>query len=160
MAATVIGRVGLLFIVAAQKFGSIALAQHYYEGMFILDSGRFGADPDAAGAEVCGMIEKAGGSIVAHRPWQDAKLAYAINGHKKGLYYLAFYTAPGSTNAQLTNIVKLNENVIRHLVISHPQGLFDRMVQLVKGGEAFRHEQVGDHSVADLGVPEEAVSAI
>jgi len=137
--------------------GVSALAQHYYEGMFIVDSGRFGSDPDAAGVEVCGIIEKAGGSIVAHRPWQDAKLAYPINGHKKGLYYLTFFTAPGAAISQITSIVKLNDRVIRHLVISHPQGLFDRMVQLVKGGEAFRHEQVGDNASSDLGVPEEAI---
>lgn len=132
------------------------MSQHYYEGMFILDSGRFGADPDAAASEVCGMIEKAGGATVAHRPWQDAKLAYPINGHKKGLYYLAFFTAPGNAIASLTNIVKLNDRVVRHLVISHSQSLFDRMVQLVKGGEAFRHEQVGDSS-PDIAVPDEAI---
>jgi len=107
--------------------------------MFILDSGKYGANPEAAAAEVSGIIEKAGGTVVAHRPWQDSKLAYSINGNRKGLYYLAFFTAPGSAIGTVTRTVQLNDNVIRHMVLSHDQGLFEQMVEHVSG-EAFRHE--------------------
>lgn len=117
----------------------MATPTHYYEGMFILESGKYGANPDAAAATVSGIIEKAGGSVVAHRPWQDSKLAYSIKGHRKGLYYLAFFTAPSSAIDELTGIVKLNDDVVRHLVLSHDKSLFDQMVEHV-GGEAFRHE--------------------
>jgi len=130
------------------------LAQNYYEGMFILDSARFASDPDAAAAEVAGIINKAGGTVVAHRPWQDAQLSYAIDGHKKGLYYLAFFTAEGSATKQIAGIVHLNERVIRHLVLKHPKGLFDRMVQLISGGEAFRYEQVSE-SALEMDRPDE-----
>ena len=105
-----------------------------YEGMFILDSGRFGADPDKAAAEVNGIIEKIGGTVVAHRPWQDAKLAYEINGHRKGLYYLTFFTAESTSVNGINGIVKLNDNIIRHLIINHPKVLFERMVDMIGGG--------------------------
>lgn len=107
--------------------------------MFILESGKYGANPDAAATVVSGLIEKVGGTVVAHRPWQDSKLAYQINGHRKGLYYLAFFTAPGSAIDELSTAVKLTDDVIRHLVLSHDKSLFDQMVEHV-GGEAFRHE--------------------
>jgi small subunit ribosomal protein S6 len=113
------------------------LAINHYEGMFILDSGRFGANPEAAAAEVTGIIEKVGGTLSAHRPWQDSKLAYPINGHRKGLYYLAFFTAESTAVNEINGIVKLNDNVLRHLVLSHDKGLYDQMVEMV-GGEAFR----------------------
>jgi small subunit ribosomal protein S6 len=113
------------------------LAINHYEGMFILDSGRFGANPDAAAAEVTGIIEKVGGTVSTHRPWQDSKLAYPINGHRKGLYYLAFFTAESRAVNEINGIVKLNDNVLRHLVLSHDKGLYDQMVEMV-GGEAFR----------------------
>ena len=106
-----------------------------YEGMFILDSGRFGADPEKAAAEVSGIIEKIGGTVVAHRPWQDAKLAYEINGHRKGLYYLAFFTAESTSVNGINGIVKLNDNIIRHLIINHPKVLFERMVDMIVGGD-------------------------
>lgn len=105
--------------------------------MFILDSGRFGANPEAAATEVGGIIEKVGGTLVAHRPWQDSKLAYPINGHRKGLYYLTFFTAESRAVNEINGIVKLNDNVLRHLVLSHDKSLFDQMVEMV-GGEAFR----------------------
>jgi small subunit ribosomal protein S6 len=113
------------------------LAINHYEGMFILDSGRFGASPDAAAAEVIGIIEKVGGTVSAHRPWQDSKLAYPINGHRKGLYYLAFFTAESTAVNEINSIVKLNDNVLRHLILNHDKGLYDQMVEMV-GGEAFR----------------------
>ena len=135
--------------------GGHPLLQHFYEGMFILDSGRFGGDPEAAGLEVSGIIEKAGAIMVAHRPWTDAKLAYPIGDHKKGLYYLAYFSGLGATVGELAKIVKLNSGVVRHLVISHPHALFDRMVQLIKDGEAFRHEQLGDVSSIGDEVPDD-----
>ena len=113
------------------------MAINHYEGMFILDSGRFGANPEAAAAEVTGIIEKVGGTVSTHRPWQDSKLAYPINGHRKGLYYLAFFTAESRAVNEINGIVKLNDNVLRHLVLSHDKGLYDQMVEMV-GGEAFR----------------------
>lgn len=113
------------------------MAINHYEGMFILDSGRFGANPEAAAAEVTGIIEKVGGTVSTHRPWQDSKLAYPINGHRKGLYYLAFFTAESRAVNDITGIVKLNDNVLRHLILSHDKGLYDQMVEMV-GGEAFR----------------------
>lgn len=138
--------------------GDLPLAQHYYEGMFILDSARFGGDPDAAGVEVAAIIEKAGATIVAHRPWSDAKLAYPIGDHKKGLYYLVFFSGDGATIGAIGQIVKLNANIVRHLIISHPLALFERMVQLIMDGEAFRHEQVGDMSPIGEEVPDDAVA--
>ncbi|MBL6706882.1 MAG: 30S ribosomal protein S6 [Planctomycetaceae bacterium] len=113
------------------------MAINHYEGMFILDSGRFGANPDAAATEVTAIIEKVGGTVAAHRPWQDTKLAYPINGHRKGLYYLAFFTAESRAVNEINGIVKLNDNVLRHLILSHDKGLYDQMVEMV-GGEAFR----------------------
>ena len=115
------------------------MAQAFYEGMFILDSGKFAADPDAAGREVVGIIEKVGGTAVAHRPWEDRKLAYQIGRHRKGLYYLAFFTAESTAVNDIRGIVKLNDNIIRHLVLSHDKALFDQMVEMLGGGDAFRH---------------------
>lgn len=104
-----------------------------------MDSGKFGADPDAAGKEVLGIIEKIGGKVLTHRPWEDRKLAYQIGKHRKGLYYLTFFTAESTAVNDIRGIVKLNDNVIRHMILSHDKGLFDQMVEMLGGGDAFRH---------------------
>ena len=50
-----------------------------YEGMFLLDSGKFAADHEGTIAHLMEILDKAGAEIVAHRPWQDGKLAYEID---------------------------------------------------------------------------------
>lgn len=59
--------------------------QHFYEGMFLVDSGKFATDPDGVTGEIMAVLAKAGATVgISHRPWQDGKLAYEIQGMKKG----------------------------------------------------------------------------
>ncbi len=104
-----------------------------YEGMFLLDSGRFATDVKGSADQILAMIEKSGGSIVAHRPWQDGRLAYAIKGHRKGLHYLVYFKMPGSGVKDLKRACSLNDLVLRHVLVNHPQVLFDAMVQAISG---------------------------
>ena len=67
-----------------------------YEGMFLLDSGKFAADPDDVMKQILRILEKAGGTIVANRPWQDGRLAYPIEGHRKGLHFLVLFRMPAT----------------------------------------------------------------
>jgi len=127
--------------------------------MFLLDSGKFAADPEAAGREVSGIIEKVGGTVVAHRPWEDRKLAYQIGRYRKGLYYLAFFTGESTAVNEIRGIVKLNDNVIRHMVLAHDKGLFDQMVEMLGGGDAFRHETEDEPKTAPSAETETAAPA-
>jgi small subunit ribosomal protein S6 len=112
-----------------------------YEGMFLLDSGRFATDVKGSADQILAMIQKFGGNIVAHRPWQDGRLAYAINGHRKGLHYLVYFKMPGSGIKDLKRACSLNDLVLRHVVVNHTQVLFDAMVQAISG-EWHPHEAV------------------
>lgn len=102
-----------------------------YEGMFLLDSGKFAADHEGTIAQLVEILEKAGAEIVAHRPWQDGKLAYEIEGHMKGLHYLVYFTMPGSGMDVITRSCHLSDIVIRQMVIKQPQTLFDAMVSAI-----------------------------
>ncbi len=99
-----------------------------YEGMFLLDSGKFAADHEGTISHLMEILDKAGAEIVAHRPWQDGKLAYEIEGHMKGLHYLVYFTMPGNGMDIITRACHLSDIVIRQLVIKQPQTLFDAMV--------------------------------
>ena len=103
-------------------------AEKLYEGMFLVDSNRFANDPDAIVKTILGILEKAGATVVTHRPWQDGKLAYEINGKRKGTHYLCYFKMPGSGMTGLNRACKLSDTVVRHLVIRHDQTLFDAMV--------------------------------
>jgi small subunit ribosomal protein S6 len=109
------------------------LTEKLYEGMFLVDSGRFATDAKGASEQIVGLIQKCGGTVVAHRPWQDGRLAYAIKGHRKGLHYLAYFKMPGEGIRDLNRACKLSDLVLRHMVIEHPQVLFEAMVQALSG---------------------------
>ncbi|MBI1346706.1 30S ribosomal protein S6 [bacterium] len=110
-----------------------------YEGMFLLDSNRFSADPAAAQQAVLGMLERVGASVVASRPWQEGKLAYPIENHRKGLYYLACFKMDGGQMDELNRLGKLNETVLRQLVIRHEPVIFDAMVQSLTSNDGTIH---------------------
>ncbi len=119
------------------------MAENLYEGMFILDSGKFANDPEGATNALVQIIEKAGGSVVAHRAWLDGKLAYPIEKQRKGLHYLVYLKMPSDGVAAVTRSCKLSDLVLRQLMIRHPAALFDAMVSHLnpteteeEGGEA------------------------
>lgn len=116
------------------------MAQNFYEGMFLLDSGKYAASPEGATNHVLEILQKAGATIVAHRPWQDGKLAYSVKGHRKGLHLLTYFTMPSAGLDQVTRQVHLSESILRHMVLKHPKVLFDAMVGALSGKEGtFRH---------------------
>jgi small subunit ribosomal protein S6 len=139
------------------------VTQYMYEGMFLLDSNRFSADPDGTEKAVLGMLERVGAQVVTSRPWQDGKLCYPINGQRKGLYYLACFKMDGGQIPELDRLSKLNEVVLRQLVIRHPQVIFDAMVQALTSNDGTIHspEQKQDRTEGggrgrpDDGIPDD-----
>ena len=88
---------------------------------------------NGAVAELIAMLEKAGATITAHRPWQEGRLAYEIENQRKGLHYIVMFQMPGDGVAKLTRSVQLSQLVLRHMVIRHTDTLFDAMVAALSG---------------------------
>jgi len=107
--------------------------QHFYEGMFLVDSGKFATDPDAVTNDIMAVLTKVGATVVAHRPWQDGKLAYEIQGMKKGLHYIVCFTMRGAGMKTLIRQCQLNETIIRQMFIVHSQQIFDATVGAITG---------------------------
>ena len=106
-------------------------AENLYEGMFLVESTRFANDPEKVTNAILEVIQKCGGTVVTHRPWQDGKLAYPINGRRKGLHYLTYFKMPPTAMPDLDRACKLSDTVMRKLIIRHDQMMFDAMVQAI-----------------------------
>jgi len=87
--------------------------------MFVLDSGKFAQDQAGTTQTVQDLLERCGAETLAAAPWQDGKLAYPIEGQKKGLHYLVYFKMDGSQVAELGRLCKLTDLVLRHMVIDH-----------------------------------------
>jgi small subunit ribosomal protein S6 len=103
------------------------LAERPYECMFVLDSSRYATDPSGAENAVREILDRCGAKIVAAAPWQEGKLAYSVDGHRKGLHYLAYIRMDGSQVGELARLCKLSDVVLRHMIIDHSKHgpLFD-----------------------------------
>ena len=108
--------------------------EYNYEGMFLLDSGRYAGDHEGAVNQLIGMLEKIGATIELHRPWQDGKLAYEIDGHRRGVHYLVFFRMPGKSMTDLNRAVHLSDLVLRHLVLKHDRRIYEASVHALTPG--------------------------
>jgi len=115
------------------------LAEYQYEGMFLLDSNRFAADAEGTQQVVHGILDRVGAKVVASRPWQDGRLCYPIEKQRKGLYYLTCFTMEGDQMPELNRLCKLNETVLRQLVIRHSKVIFDAMVDALTSHDGALH---------------------
>ncbi len=112
--------------------------------MFVLDSGKFATDPQGTEAAVTDLLGRCEAEIVSSAPWQEGKLAFPIDGNKKGLHYLVYFKMDGSKVDEFTRLCHLNDLVIRHLLLSHSPKLFEIMshslAQHSSGGSAAAQE--------------------
>jgi small subunit ribosomal protein S6 len=86
-----------------------------YEAMFLLGSAHT-SDVDAATKIVRGIIERHEGKVIVLKKWDERKLAYEIRGEKRGLYIIAFFTAPPVAIAPIERDVQLSEDILRVIV--------------------------------------------
>lgn len=100
-----------------------------YEGMFILEPGRYSRDPGGVTQQVADLIGQQGGTMLAARLWDERKLAYPIKGHKKGIYWLTYFTMPGDGLTALERQCEINEDILRKLVLLVDDRIADALVQ-------------------------------
>lgn len=109
-----------------------------YEGMFILDAGKYGRDPGGLAQQINDLIAQFGGTVLAARLWDERKLAYPIKGQKKGAYWLTYFRMPGGNLAALERQCEITEEIIRKLVLKVDDRIADALVQHVLSGEQQR----------------------
>ncbi|HEY2761231.1 MAG TPA: 30S ribosomal protein S6 [Pirellulales bacterium] len=142
------------------------MSQHVYEGMFILDSNRYARDAAGTVSQIPATVEQLGGKILASRLWEERRLAYPINGHRKGTYWLTYFSLDGDQVTNLNRQFQLNESVIRSLTLKIDPRIADTLVQhAISGGGPLAErkpkpeeaaKKVDDLPVDEIEIPEEA----
>jgi small subunit ribosomal protein S6 len=109
--------------------------------MFILDPNRYAKEAAGVSGELSAMIEKLGGEVMVSRLWNEQKLAYPINGHRKGTYWLTFFRMESAKLTQLNRECQLNGNILRHLTIRVDPRLVEALVSHARGERALRRAE-------------------
>jgi len=93
------------------------LAQNVYEGLFIFDSNRYARDPGGVSGQIAEFIRKCGGETIVSRLWEERRLAYPINGQRKGTYWLSYFKLDSQQLSTIERECQLSESVLRCLLL-------------------------------------------
>lgn len=104
------------------------MAAIVYEGMFILDSNRFGRDHEMVSGQIPAMIEKLGGEILVSRLWEERRLAYPIKGQRKGAYWLTYFRLDSERLAELNRQCQITDDILRVLFLKVNPRIVDMLV--------------------------------
>lgn len=107
-----------------------------YECMFLLDTNKVAGDVPAAAKQLHALLERNQAEVLASRPWDERRLAYPINGHKKGLYYLTYFRSEGKNIAGIEHDCTLHETIMRALILKIDPKHVDIMLQLARDEHA------------------------
>ena len=104
------------------------MASAFYESLFLFDSNHYARDPGGIANSVQSMITDLGGEILVSRLWAEQRLAYPINGHQKGTYWLAYFKLDTQKLKELNRTCQLNEALLRFLFTRVDPRLVDALV--------------------------------
>jgi small subunit ribosomal protein S6 len=88
-----------------------------YETVIILDPATDDAGLENEIQKVSDLIKEQGGQTVNVERWGRRKLAYPLKKRHDGNYFCIQFNAPAAAPKALDRICRLNENIVRHLII-------------------------------------------
>lgn len=96
-----------------------------YEAMFLLDPGQMNFE--AACQPINRVFERNGAEVLQMKLWDERKLAYEIEGRKRGLYVIAYFKMETANVKALERDCALSDEIIRILVIRKDRLTQDEM---------------------------------
>ena len=124
------------------------MAENVYECMFIFNANAYARNPTGASNAVEEMVKSVGGEMLASRLWNEQKLAYPINGHRKGAYWLTYFRLETSKMVKFNRSCQLNDMILRHLAIKLDPRLVAPMVAVAKGEVPVEEEEAPAEAAA------------
>lgn len=88
-----------------------------YEVMYIIRPDVEQEAVEALTAKFNAIITNNGGEISKHDVIGKKRLAYEINKIRDGIYVLTHFTADASVVSELDRVMKITDEIIRHLVV-------------------------------------------
>ena len=110
------------------------MAQNVYESMVILDSNKYAQDPTTMSQQIPNLVAKLGGEVLVSRLWNEQRLAYPIDGHKKGTYWLTYFRMDSSKLVEYNRELRISETALRTLTLKVDPRLVDALVEHARSG--------------------------
>ena len=95
------------------------------------------------------MVTEAGGNVLVNRLWMEQKLAYPIDKHIKGTYWLTYFEMEGVDMTKLDRALALCEPVLRHLTIKLEPRLIEPILANARGESVRLSSHAESESASD-----------
>jgi small subunit ribosomal protein S6 len=102
--------------------------------MFILDANRYGRDPESLSNLISSLIQEAGGEILVSRFWEERRLAYTLDGHRKGVYWLTYFKLSSVRLIEIEHRCEISDEVLRTLFLKVDPRIVETLVAHAKAG--------------------------
>jgi len=109
-----------------------------YEGMFLFPQSAT-ANLQAAIDHLKEVLEKCDVSIINFSKWDDRRLAYEIDGNKRGVYFLVYFNAPTKMIADLERRCNQSEEIMR-MMVTRAENLPTEIIEANEGAQALADE--------------------
>jgi small subunit ribosomal protein S6 len=118
------------------------MPQRIYECLILLDTTKVAGDQAGAVAQLHATLEKHHAKVQASRPWDERRLAYPINGQKKGLYFLIYFETEPKNVSPIEHDFKLNETILRFQTLRIEEKWVETMLALARDEHALALQSV------------------
>ena len=89
-----------------------------YETLFIVQPNATDEEVQAAATGVESLVTGDGGAVTVKDIWGKRRLAYEVKKFNEGIYILMRFQSPGESVKKLETHFKLNDDIIRYLVVA------------------------------------------
>ncbi len=107
-----------------------------YEAMFLFDP-TAGSSWEHVEEVIKRLMERAEGELIRMKKWDERRMAYEIEGRKRGVYVLAFFKAPTENIHGLERDVQLSDEIIRVLVLCRQDYTVEQASEIVEKAQAY-----------------------
>ncbi len=152
------------------------MTERLYEGLFLVDASVASQNWAELEALMTGIVTNHGGSIEYSEKWPEQRLAYEINGTKRGVYFLVYFRADTQSIVGMRNDAQLSEKIMRCLFVqetfleeemkrrqevaerraAEPEPAAEETAAEAPAEEAAADEAAADEAAADSGESEAA----
>jgi len=116
---------------------------HLYECLLLFDSGKYHSEREKLMQQIHQVLERHGAKIETSRLWDERRLVYPIKKRKKGVYHLIFFRAPGKALPPIREDFRINEDILRFLIVRHHPKMEEALLALGRDEHALAIQAPG-----------------
>jgi len=93
-----------------------------YESLYIIDPNLTDEQIQAITDKYSQIITQNGGEVLSVERWDKRRLAYEVARKREGIFILMYFRSEAKVASELDRLMRINEDVMRHLIVRDEQG--------------------------------------